>query len=166
MRSIVIRSQEVEATILPEKGGGISRFDFVGDGKSEPIFRPYAGQAVPTYDLLASMVLVPWSNRISNGGFSFRGNFYRLLRNLEHVDTPVHGNGFQLTWEVLGAAEDSVVLGLASDGPGPFRYTARLRYHVHEASLTMSLRVGNDAAVALPFGCGFHPGYRAAAQPC
>src|SRR5262249_11836912 len=106
---------------------------------------------------LASQVLVPWSNRVSGGGFSFRGKRYRLDPNLEGEPYPIHGNGFALPWDVVDRAPTTAVLSLDSNGPGPFRYAATLSYGVAEGALSMSLAVENTGEEALPFGLGFHP---------
>jgi aldose 1-epimerase len=49
------------------------------------------------------------------------------------------------------------VLTLRSDGPGPFRYDARLTYVLEGTALRMSLALVNRAGIALPYGGGFHP---------
>jgi aldose 1-epimerase len=147
----------VSATVHPSLGAGIGRFDYVADGRSEPLFRPEPAEG-PCHPFdLASQVLVPWSNRISSGGFDFRGKRYRLDPNLEGEPYPIHGNGFAVPWQLLDASRTSAKLRLISDGPAAFRYAATLSYGVAEGSLTMSLAVENAGDETMPFGLGFHP---------
>jgi aldose 1-epimerase len=147
---VTIRSGETLAEILPELGGGLARFDYGG----RPIFRPWDGQPGTR---LANFILVPWSNRISGGGFTFDGTFHPLAPNRDGEKYPIHGNGFSSIWTVDWVADDVADLSLASTGPGPFRYDTRLRYAVRPEGLEMTLSVTNRADIRLPYGLGFHP---------
>jgi aldose 1-epimerase len=147
----------VSATVHPARGGGIGRFDYVADGRSEALFRPEPAEGPRHPFDLASQVLIPWSNRISSGGFGFRGKRYRLDPNLEGEPYPIHGNGFAMPWQLLEMSGSTARLCLTSAGPGPFRYIATLSYGVAKGVLTMSLAVENASDEALPFGLGFHP---------
>lgn len=147
---LTIRNGNARAEIVPELGGGLSRFDY-GD---RPVFRPWDGEPGTR---LASFILVPWSNRISGGGFTFDGTFHALSPNRDGETYPIHGNGFSSAWTVEFATEDVVELSLSSEGPGPFRYEARLRYTVFAHGLEMAMTVTNRAERRLPHGLGFHP---------
>jgi hypothetical protein len=70
---------------------------------------------------------------------------------------PLHGNGFQAQWRVQDVRRERVDLILDSDGPGPFRYQAQLRYWLAEGALGMRLAVVHRGAESLPYGLGFHP---------
>ncbi|MHB1101913.1 MAG: aldose 1-epimerase [Devosia sp.] len=148
---MTIGSGKVQAEIVPKMGAGLARFDYDG----QPLFRPWDGSRDPF--ALASILLVPWSNRVSGGGFTFEGIFHPLVPNRPGVDYPIHGNGFSSSWAVGGIWSDAIELALASSGPGPFRYDARVRYSVSETGLEMALTVTNRAGRSLPFGLGLHP---------
>lgn len=149
--TVAIGCGGLTAEIVPGMGGGLARFTYNG----VPLFRPWAGSADPFS--LASILLVPWSNRISGGGFTFDGVFYPLAPNVAGERFPIHGNGFQQGWTLADRQDDAVELVLSSDGPGPFRYRARARYALDADGLDMRLEVTNAAAIRLPFGLGFHP---------
>jgi aldose 1-epimerase len=102
-------------------------------------------------------LLVPWSNRISGGGFTFAGKFHPLQPNLPGEPYPIHGNGFSSAWSVRNASAEKVELSLRSSGPGPFCYEARASYALSAGALSMWLSVGNLGPEPLPFGLGFHP---------
>ena len=55
----------------PALGAGLVRFDWVHGGVLEPLFRPAPAGATPAVFDFASIVLLPWSNRVSGGGFEF-----------------------------------------------------------------------------------------------
>lgn len=150
----------LSAVVVPELGGGLARFAYRSGGEELSVLRPEPpGGARAPFDL-GMQVLVPWSNRISSGGFSFGGRRHELQPNVEGEPFPIHGNGFSRPWDVLAASADAVALRLDSDGPGSFRYRAGLTYTLRDGSLRMVLEVCNTGDEALPFGLGFHPWFR------
>jgi aldose 1-epimerase len=149
--TVALRCGGLAAEIVPGMGGGLARFEYNG----VPLFRPWAEGADPFG--LASILLVPWSNRISGGGFTFEGTFHPLAPNVAGERFPIHGNGFQQGWTLANRRDDAVELVLSSDGPGPFRYQARADYALDANGLDMRLEVTNRATIRLPFGLGFHP---------
>lgn len=158
MREIVaISAGDLCADIVPSLGAGLARFDLTRGGRRRPIFRPWPEKGTDDPNSLAAYVLVPWSNRISGGGFEFGGRFHPLEPNFPTEPLPLHGNGWTSEWTLVEAAADWVTLELPSEGPGPFRYLARLRYELTSETLTVRLDVTNRAQTALPYGLGFHP---------
>ncbi|MDP1731433.1 MAG: aldose 1-epimerase [Devosia sp.] len=151
MQAVTIRSGPLVAEIAPRLGAGMLRFECDG----VPLFRG-TGADAQGMDL-ASIILVPWSNRISGGGFNFEGRFHALAPNVPGETYPIHGNGFQLPWTVTAATGDAVELALESEGPNPYIYVARMRYALTNDALSMELTVTNRAVIRLPFGLGFHP---------
>lgn len=146
-----------EVDILPEEGAAIARYELIRDAGRIQLFRPTpfgrAGQAVDA----ASILLLPWSNRISGGGFRYGGRFIRLEPNLDGEPYPIHGNAFQLPWSVVGQDRSKASLFLHSDGPGDFRYAAEVLYELSQGDLCVELSVVNRGEGALPFGLGVHP---------
>lgn len=157
MADIALTDGVVAALVSPARGGGLARFDHVGRGKREPLFRPEPEGGTDEPFALACNVLVPWSNRVSGGGFSLDGQRYDLPPNRPSEPYPIHGNGFSEPWELVEHTADAAVLALDSAGPGPYRYFGTLRYELDAGTLTMTLSAENRAAMPLPFGLGFHP---------
>ncbi len=142
--------------VHPDQGGALGRYDIrVGEAIVE-VFRTgtLRGRSGPF--ILGCNVLVPFSNRISGGGFSYGGRFHPVPTP-PGQKMPIHGNGLSLPWSVTAATKTQTGLELASDGPGPFRYAAVLTYTLEAGSLTMKLEVRNAGDESLPFGLGFHP---------
>ncbi|HEY4169593.1 MAG TPA: aldose 1-epimerase [Reyranella sp.] len=148
----------LRAAVRPALGAGLAYFDYIGGSAPQPLFRPepVAGPVHP-FDL-AMIILLPWSNRISGGGFSFAGKRHDLLPNVAGDLFPLHGNAFSSHWTVAGRTGDHVLhLQLRSKGPGPFDYSAALTYTLDGATLRLKLAVTNAGDEPLPYGAGFHP---------
>jgi len=154
---LTISDGVAEAVIAPDLGAGLAAYDLVGVSVRTPLFRPCREPSRAGPFDLALNLLVPWSNRISGGGFRFGGQFHALAPNLPGEPFPIHGNGFSSRWQTERATADKAELSLRSDGPGPFRYEAHARYSLAGGALTMRLSVRNLGAAPLPFGLGFHP---------
>ncbi len=101
--------------------------------------------------------LVPWSNRISGGGFVYQDRFHPLAANWPPQKHPLHGNGFQVPWQVVQCSGNTITLGLRDAAVGPFRYAESVCYEIRDCSLETSLTVENQADAVLPYGMGFHP---------
>src|SRR5271165_336347 len=156
-RLVTLTDGVAEATVVPDLGGGLASYDLVGAGGRAPLFRPCRDLSRAGPFDLANNLLVPWSNRISGGGFHFGGRFHPLEPNLPGEPYPIHGNGFSSAWAVENVSAEKVKLSLTSNGPGPFRYEARATYALDAGALNMGLWVRNVWTEALPFGLGFHP---------
>jgi aldose 1-epimerase len=153
---LILADDVAEVLVLPSLGAGLARYDFIARGRREPLFRP-APEGVTAPFALANILLVPWSNRISGGGFHFGGRFHPLAPNAPSEPFPIHGNGFSSSWSVDARSPTQAVLSLLSDGPGPFRYQADATYALNAGALAMSLSAKNCGEASLPFGLGFHP---------
>ena len=156
LRTLRLRDGIAEAVLCPDLGGGVASYDLVGRGGRRALFRR-AGPAPADALALACAPLVPWSNRISGGGFEADGGFVTLAANWPGEPCPLHGNGMQARWQVAGHDARAAELTLDSDGPGAFRYAATLRYWLRDGALGMRLAVRHRGAAPLPYGLGFHP---------
>ncbi|HEV2514249.1 MAG TPA: aldose 1-epimerase [Devosia sp.] len=135
------------------EGGGIDRLEAVQhDGRLVPVLMPATGALKGGCQLL-----VPWSNRLSGGGFDYEGQFHAVAPNVAGERYPLHGDGFQRSWRVSRKEATELELELEDGAIGPYRYTAHVTYGIGDGFLFASLTVVNQAAMALPFGLGFHP---------
>jgi aldose 1-epimerase len=155
--TIRIHDGRAEAVIVPGLGGGLARYDWRGPRGPIPVFRPCEDLSHANPFSLACNLLVPWSNRISQGGFPYGGEFHRLDPNLPGEPFPIHGNGFQEAWAVEEQEAASARLSLSSNGPGPFRYEAAVDYTLQDGCLAIRLTVRNRRDIPLPYGLGLHP---------
>ena len=103
-RLITLTDGVGEATVAPDLGGGLASYDLVGAAGRAALFRPCRDLSRAGPFDLANNLLVPWSNRISGGGFHFGGRFHPLEPNLPGEPYPIHGNGFSSAWAVRSRA--------------------------------------------------------------
>jgi aldose 1-epimerase len=157
LRLVRLTDGIAEATVAPDLGGGLASYDLIGAVGRAALFRRCRDLSRAGPFDLANNLLVPWSNRISGGGFHFGGRFHPLEPNLPGELYPIHGNGFSSAWAVENASAERVELSLTSSGPGPFCYEARAIYTLDAGALNIWLWVRNIGIEALPFGLGFHP---------
>lgn len=142
--------------VRPDLGAGLTCFDVRHGGAWQPVFRT-VDRATAHPFALSNILLVPFSGRVSGGGFTVDGAFHALPRNMETEPYPIHGNGFSAAWTEVSRSDESITLTLLSDGPGPFRYEATMSYRLEGTGLVMELSLANRAETRLPYGAGFHP---------
>ncbi|TJW35642.1 MAG: aldose 1-epimerase, partial [Mesorhizobium sp.] len=156
--TLVLQDSRTRIGIVPELGGGIAFIEaLLPDGRTVPVLRPWTGNAVDGPFAFACNILVPFSNRISGGGFAFDGVFHEIAPNLAGETFPIHGDGFQRAWAIEAASGQTASLVLPGGEIGPFRYEARQGFHLKDGALHVELTVTNTAPRPLPFGAGFHP---------
>ena len=150
---ITLLAGQSEAQILPELGGALAGLSVGG----KPVLRPWSGRVEDGPFALACNLLVPFSNRLSGGGFAFEGMRHSVAANLAGEACPLHGDGLQRPWVVAAQTTDRAALRLDCGDIGPFRYAATASYHLTAGALDTTLAVTNRGPVALPFGLGLHP---------
>ena len=139
--------------VSPREGAAILRYDALRPGRTPtPLIKPSTGLLT-----FGSQLLIPWSNRISGGGFEFEGRFHPLEPNVEGEPFPLHGDGFQRPWRLTRRTGTEMELVLEDGAIGPYRYHASIRYALEDGALSAVLTVENRAAIRLPYGLGFHP---------
>lgn len=91
---LVLDDGEARAEVHPEAGAAIGRYDLIlVNGGLMPILQtaPHEARAGPYAQGLN--LLLPFSNRISGGGFWYAGVFHQLERN-GPGPYPIHGNAY------------------------------------------------------------------------
>jgi len=147
----VIKAGRAELTLAPTLGGGIARLDVNG----RPVLRPWLGNESDFFSL-SSNVLVPFSNRISGGGFTWNGELHKISPNLSGEIFPIHGDGFSRVWS-FSSSEKNPKLTLMNGKIGPWLYMAEQEFDLTSRGLTITLCITNKGTQPLPFGYGFHP---------
>ena len=153
---LLLRDDRHRVRIAPEMGGGIASFDALLDDRPVPVLRPWGGVETGPFGLACNLLL-PFSNRISGGGFFCGGVFCPVPPNLAGEALPIHGDGFQKAWAVDEASAVSVTLSLPDGEIGPYRYRAKVRYALAGGGFACRLTMTNVADLPLPYGGGFHP---------
>jgi aldose 1-epimerase len=159
--AILLRQGELELELWPSLGGSVAGFAWQREGKRIELMRRATPLALPQRDAryLASFPLFPFSNRVKDGKFSFRGRAIELVRNTP-PDHPIHGHVWQRPAQARALTPSSVELVTSYPGADwPWAYTARQRFGLSSSELTVELEITNDGQEPMPCGFGMHPYY-------
>lgn len=151
--TVELNDGRARLVLTPEKGAAIARYDALAIGSEPvPLLKPGDGTGTSGCQLL-----VPWSNRISGGGFEFDGRFHAVAPNVPGEAFPIHGDGFQKPWRSARQTDTEAELVLDEGAIGPYRYAASVTYALQDGALEARVTVENRAGMRLPYGLGFHP---------
>ena len=142
-----------EATIA-EVGAGLRRYTVDGN---DVTCRYAADEMSPK---CCGATLVPWTNRIRGGAYSFDGTTYQLALTEPANGNAIHGFGRWARWDLVRHKRDRVTLRLdiVPQTGYPFEIRATVTYRLHRRDgLTVTLRARNRGTTAAPFGAGSHP---------
>lgn len=155
---ISLESDTQRLQIAPEFGGSVTSWDWKTGAGFTPLFRPWDGASGDRYTL-ACFPLVPWSNRITGGGFEYDGNFYPIHANRTEEHYPIHGDGWLQIWKVSEHDSSRIKLTLDSRGfdGNPYHYRSTQTFLLLADGLQIDLTVTNMGQKTLPFGLGLHP---------
>lgn len=155
---LVLSTQQLQVEILPQWGGGISRFEWCEGAMHVPVLRGCADPAqIDDPNQLACYPLLPFSNRIGGGRFNIGGRTVAVQRNRDDEALPIHGDGWQVPWQVERRSGGTARLTLDRSKADPYAYRAAQTFMLEGATLTMVLEVTNAGNETLPFGLGIHP---------
>lgn len=155
---VALESGNQRVRLLPTLGAGIAAWEYRIDGRWTPLFRPWDGLSEDPYTM-ACFPLVPWSNRITEGGFMHRGRHYPVLQNRAGEPYPIHGDGWLQAWTVTAQSANSITLTLLSDqfDGNPYTYRAEQIVTLHDDGIDIDLQVTHLGPEPLPYGLGLHP---------
>lgn len=144
-------------TLSPSIGGVISAFELTGSDGARPILRKCHSPPEKVLDA-ACFPLVPFSNRIRGGRFTFRGREVRLAPNMAGDPSPLHGQGWLNPWTVEHRDETTATLACRHDpGEWPWSYEARQEFSLDPDGLSVRLTCRNMSDEPMPCGLGEHP---------
>ncbi|MEC4719407.1 aldose 1-epimerase [Noviherbaspirillum sp. CPCC 100848] len=163
--TLTLESDQQRLRLVPEYGGGVIGWDWKLDGQWSPLFRPWNGESEDRYTL-SCFPLVPWSNRITGGGFEHEGVFHALRLNRTGESYPIHGDGWLQSWQVSERASDRIKLALESDkfDGNPYHYRSTQTFLLLPDGLQIDLTVTHLGPGSLPYGLGLHPYFMRNAQ--
>jgi aldose 1-epimerase len=158
---IALSAGDASLVLAPEAGGAILGWRA---GPWRLLRQPepaalLAGQAAG----FGAFPLVPFSNRIAGGRFTFGGREYHLARADPSFATPIHGLGWVRPWTPTSVSTDAATLRLehprspADLALWPFPFVAELRVALAPDALTLGLRLVNRHDAPAPAGLGLHP---------
>lgn len=149
MTEYIIRKDDLQAVILPEKGATLTRLikngvDFL---YTDPVNlassdRPRCG--VP--------FLFPIFGRLKNWEYTWKGKTYQM---------GIHGFAHTSAWQVAEHREDLLHLVLEANAQTlavyPFRFRVDMTFRLEDGQLCLDLTFANTGDSFLPYNYGFHP---------
>ena len=143
--------------LLPQVGGSIGSWSVGGQEMLRTASE--SGIAARTPFATAGFPLVPYSNRIGQGSFEWRGQHMTLARNFPPEPHAIHGVGFERPWQLQTHERDSVVLRLSHrpDEAWPWAFDARQRISLTDDLLILEFDAVNLEPQAVPLAFGHHP---------
>jgi aldose 1-epimerase len=143
--------------LLPQVGGSIGSWSVSG----QQMMRTASVSGIAARDPFATagFPLVPYSNRIGQGSFEWRGNPITLARNFPPEPHAIHGVGFERAWQLQSRERDSAVLSLTHrpDAGWPWAFDARQRITLTDDLLILEFDAVNLEPQPVPLAFGFHP---------
>jgi len=150
----------LRAVLHPGIGGSIGGFwSETPDGRVDWL-RPATPDAVQSADVLgmACYPLLPFSNRVRDGRFTFAGEDIALPLNFLPDPHVIHGHGWTAPWTVVEANAATARLEFLYDGSvWPWAYRAEQAFQLTDTGLTVSIALTNTAPTPMPAGIGLHP---------
>ena len=144
--------------LLPSLGGSVAAWQLDRPQGPLDLWRPWDGKTEDLYQT-ASFAMVPWSNRISGGGFTHAGQFHAMRPNRKGEPYPIHGDGWLQPWQISQPAADTLVMTLVSYGfdGNPYDYEAVQTFRLVDGGLDQRVQVRHLGVTPLPYGLGVHP---------
>jgi aldose 1-epimerase len=144
--------------LAPSLGAAITAWEWKTAGGGAPLLRPW-NRKTPDRYTTACFPLIPWSNRITAGGFEVDGKHYPVKPNREGEAYPIHGDGWLQPWTVEGRTHDRVTLTLESDrfDDNPYTYRGVMHIALLDDGMTIDLSATHLGEAPLPYGLGLHP---------
>lgn len=99
-------------------------FDVMHRNAWMPVFRSVDPGTEHPFGL-SNILLVPFSGRVSGGGFAFDGAFHPIEPNMPAERYPIHGSAFSAAWTVVETSDSAVTLSLTGTGLARFVMTPR-----------------------------------------
>ncbi|GIZ51226.1 aldose 1-epimerase [Noviherbaspirillum aridicola] len=155
---LTIESPQQKLEVAPGLGAAVTAWNWRGDGGEMPLFRTWDRAGADRYSF-ACFPLVPWTNRITRGGFDHDGRFHPIQPNREGEPYPIHGDGWLQPWEVSERREDFIKLALESKhfAGNPYHYRSTQSFLLLPDGLQIDLTVTHLGEASLPYGLGLHP---------
>jgi len=156
---VEIQSDRFRVAVTPAKGGSILAMAVKRNGEWIDV-TPDARRP-ETQMRAASWLMLPYSNRIRDGKFTFEGREYTLANAKNHA---IHGDVRNRLWKVVERTPQRLVLEFESatvaDFNWPWPILARVEIEVEGDQLVQRLKLENRGDTTMPAGFGWHPYFR------
>ena len=157
---IELRAGSTRLAVAPAVGGSITRYASDPDGTSIDWMRPAPPDAIASRSAggTSSFPLVPFSNRIRDAAFRFRGRTIQLPQNFRPEPHAIHGHGWREPWTVTSRSEAALTMEYRHPADSwPWTYVAQQTFDLTDERLRVRFTVTNEAPEPMPVGFGLHP---------
>ena len=157
---IELRSGSTRLAVAPEVGGSITRYASERSGATLEWMRPAAPGAIAGRSAggTSSFPLVPFSNRIRDAAFRFRGRTIQLPQNFRPEPHAIHGHAWRERWTVTSRSEAALTMEYRHPADSwPWTYVAQQTFDLSDERLRVRFTVTNEAPDPMPVGFGLHP---------
>jgi aldose 1-epimerase len=151
-----LENETLRVTLDPDKGTSILAF-YARKGDDWLPLMPDVREGRSRLDA-SSFLMIPYSNRIENGTFTFQGRRYQLDHGERHS---IHGDVRTRPWHVVDRLTTRIECTLDStqhenvNWPWPFE--AQAEYSLENHIFSSRLALWNRGETAMPAGFGWHP---------
>ena len=155
-----LRNKVWSLTVLPDKGACVSSCQCFGF----PVMHSGNLKQIETGNIFSASCfpMVPYSNRIENGIFSFQGQTQHIQKNHPDNIFPIHGTGWEKSWQIDRETETHCDLSMTYSpeaGGWPWVFKAQQKIKIEGVKLTYQLSIKNKDRVPFPVGLGLHPSF-------
>jgi aldose 1-epimerase len=158
MDFITLRAGGASVQLAPPAGGAITRYWHERGGVVREWLRPPPPDPRRGVSLAAAFALAPYSNRIREGRFSFRGRTVQLPLNFPPERHSIHGQAWRAAWRPVEVTATTARLEYEHPAAAwPWRYRVVQRVTLTPDRLAVALALTNESAEAMPAGLGWHP---------
>jgi len=160
MDLLTLRAGDAAVELAPDAGGAVTRYWLARGRVTLEWLRPTPDGALRAGHpyRAAAFPLVPYSNRIREGRFSFRGRPVVEPLNRPPERHAIHGHGWQARWQPTHVRPASARLEYRHPaGAWPWAYHATQQLTLAPSRLTIELSLTNESTTAMPAGLGWHP---------
>lgn len=158
MSQVTLDNHQLRLVVDPAHGLNVYAFSAFHRGAWLPIMPDTRDGGVDLKE--SSFLMVPYSNRIENGLFTFGGRTHRLAHGEQHA---IHGDVRMRPWAVEVESDHRIRCAFDSrqhqgvNWPWPF--TAVAEYTLFDWTLIAQLTLTNQGDSPMPAGFGWHPYY-------
>jgi len=158
-------NEELELILVPAWGSNL--LSLRSRSKNLDLLRfPQSRQAYEADPFMYGLPILFPPNRIADGKFEFNGMKYGFNINDPAEHNHTHGLLFDAPWKLLRAVDEGERIVLetiihSKDHEGilaqfPHLFTVRMRYVLHQATLTVEATVSSQDSAPFPWGLGYH----------
>lgn len=160
-----IENGQLRLQVHERLGASIAAFQHNIQGTWHPIMRETTDEAISgnVSSPLSSYALVPFSNRIPDGKFVFKGQTHQLMTNTKQ-HTTIHGDVRNRPHVLKERTENKLVFFFDSRDHNdleafnyPFPLTLTTTFELQGNTLTQTLTIENVGEEEMPIGFGIHP---------